>query len=154
MPNIYDDPDLQPDTDYPDQIKLERVGDKVRGRVLSAEKITTRFGPTPKYMLRTQQGDQSLLAGAKNLWGQLLELKPEVGDVLTIELIELRTVSQGTAKIFDVACERGDRPAVPPPVPEGQGFRGPSEPSGGSRPDPGRAASRAAVDDDPDLFDQ
>jgi len=143
--NIYDDPELQPE-EYADSISFERVGDRVRGRILSIEKLTTKFGPTAKYMLRTEQGDQSLLAGAKNLWGQLLSLKPDVGDVLTIELIELRTVSQGTAKIFDVQCEPGERPAAPPPIAREE----PPAP----RPDPGRAAApKPVADDGDDIFD-
>jgi len=140
MPSIYDDPELQQDDDYPDQVRFDRVGDSVRGRVLSMEKITTRFGPTPKYMLRTERGDVSLLPGAKNLWGQLLSIKPDVGDVLTIELIELRTVSQGTAKIFDVKCEPGDRPTAPPPT--------------APAPDPGRSTAPRPMssDDESDIF--
>jgi hypothetical protein len=145
--NIYDDPDLQPDDNFPDQVRLDRVGDRVRGRVLSVEKINTRFGPTPKYMLRTNEGDQSLLAGAKNLWGQLLNLKPDVGDVLTIELIELRTVSQGTAKIFDVQCEPGERPTAPP-------AQAPAPQASAPRPDPGRVSAIAPArdDDEGDIF--
>jgi hypothetical protein len=141
MPSIYDDPDLQQESDFPDQVRFERTGDRVRGRVLTVEKINTRLGPVAKYLLMTDDGQRSLLAGAKNLWGQLLEIKPEPGDVLDIELIELRSVSNGTAKIFDVRCERqGTTALIPPPAAQ--------------RPDPGRASPPPRpTSDGSDIFD-
>src|SRR6516164_3748433 len=65
MPSIYDDPDLQQESDFPDQVRFERTGDRVRGRVLTVEKINTRLGPVAKYLLMTDDGQRSLLAGAK-----------------------------------------------------------------------------------------
>ena len=140
MPSIYDDPDLQQQSDFPDQVRFDRTGDRVRGRVLTVEKINTRLGPVAKYLLMTDDGQRSLLAGAKNLWGQLLEIKPEPGDVLDIELIELRSVSNGTAKIFDVRCERSGASSLAPPAQQ--------------RPDPGRASPPPRpTSDGTDIFD-
>jgi hypothetical protein len=142
MPSIYDDPDLQQESDFPDQVRFERTGDRVRGRVLTVEKINTRLGPVAKYLLMTDDGQRSLLAGAKNLWGQLLEIKPEPGDVLDIELIELRSVSNGTAKIFDVKVTHHSASSLAPP------------PAAQQRPDPGRASSPPRpTSDGSDIFD-
>jgi hypothetical protein len=116
--DLYNDPELtsQLQNDAGDQVVFEQVGDRVRGRVLSVEKITTRFGPTLKYMLFTDKGEQkSLLGGGKNLFAQLMEKAPQRGDTLVVRLIELRNVAQGTAKIFDVSVERGDAAQLAPP---------------------------------------
>jgi hypothetical protein len=144
MPDIYSDPDLQPDNDYPDQVRFDVVHDRVRGRVLSIEKINTRFGPTAKYMLFTENGEVSMLAGSKNLWGQMLTQKPQVGDVLDVELIELRQTAQGTAKIFDVQVEHAGREQLAPPPRSAR-----TETVGASSP-----ALSSVPDDERDLFDR
>jgi hypothetical protein len=148
MPNdIYDDPDINTgEEQFPDQLKLEHPGDHYRGRVLSVEKITTRYGPTLKYMLFDGQRQQSMLAGQKNLKAQLLELRPRPGDVLDMTLIELRDTANGRAYIYDVDCERGSAPEPPtPPV----ATPAPAAPS------PGRPSMpTASTDDGEDLFDR
>jgi hypothetical protein len=154
----YDDPEINtPDDDYPDQVRFERVGDSVRGRVLSVEKITTRYGPTLKYMLFDGNVQKSLLAGGKNLKAQMIELRPRPGDVIDVKLIELRTVSQGTAKIYDVEIERGNVQTLAPPPPA-PAQRQEQVMSDGvqTRPDPGRAPAPRPIqsDDEPDLFDK
>lgn len=106
MSDIYGDPELQQENDYPDQVRFEQVHDRVRGEILKIEKINTRFGPTVKYSLLAGDKEVTMLAGSKNLWGQLLQLKPEPGDVLDITLVELRSTAQGTAKLFDIKVER------------------------------------------------
>jgi hypothetical protein len=122
MSDIYDDPDLVPPSgDYDDTVRFENVGDRVRGRILRILKINTRFGPTLKYVLQTDDGPRDMLAGGVNLKGQLFELKPREGDVLDVKLVELRNVAQGTAKIYDIHVEPGSAPvpttarAVTPP---------------------------------------
>jgi hypothetical protein len=138
MPDIYDDPDIKTASDFPDQVRFERVGDKVRGRVLTVEKINTRFGPTLKYTLLNDKGDTiSMLAGSVNLKGQMLELKPRMGDVIDVELIELRATANGTAKIYDIQIERGDAAQLAP------------------EPRPEQHPSRSSVDDEgDDLFNR
>jgi hypothetical protein len=154
----YDDPEIATaDDEFPEQVSFERVGDKIRARVLSVEKITTRFGPTLKYRLFDGQAERSMLAGSKNLKGQMLELRPRAGDVLDVELIELRSTANGTAKIYDVKVEPGDGPAPPPPAPRSQpvaptgpvGVPTPPSPTPGLAPQP-----RQYQDDGEDIFDR
>lgn len=115
MPDIYDDPELQDDESIAPQARFTRIGDNVRGRILTIEKIQTKFGPCLKYMLFTDSGQEiSLLAGSVNLKGQVMALKPRVGDVLDVELIEFRNSANGQTKIYDVGVEEGDRQALAP----------------------------------------
>jgi hypothetical protein len=131
------------------------VGDKIRARVLSVEKITTRFGPTLKYRLFDGQAERSMLAGSKNLKGQMLELRPRAGDVLDVELIELRSTANGTAKIYDVKVEPGDGPAPPPPRSQPVDPTGPVGVPTPPSPTPGLAPQpRQYQDDGEDIFDR
>jgi hypothetical protein len=142
----YADPEINtPDDEYPDQVRFDQLHDRIRGRVLSVEKITTRFGPTLKYRLYDGTREVSMLAGSKNLKGAMLEKQPRPGDTLDVELIELRQTANGTAKIFDVEVERGDAATLAPAP------RATQQP-----PDPGRApAPRPVVNDEGgDIFDQ
>ena len=155
MLDIYSDPDLQPDNDYPDQVRFDALHDRVRGRVMLVEKINTRFGPTAKYTLFTENGQMTMLAGSKNLWGQMLTLKPQVGDILDVELIELRQTAQGTAKIFDVQVEPGGSDHLaPPPRTETVGATSPALNGPTAVADTWRAPSGNVPDDERDLFDK
>lgn len=134
--DIYDDPDLKPDTVFDDSVTLERIGDGVRGRVLRVERANSRYGPALKYTLFGEPRGPSnpnvgmrqvtMLARAKNLSAAMMEERPRAGDTIDVTLIELRDTAAGTAKLFDVAVEKGDpeqlaptpRPAPPTPSPE------------------------------------
>jgi hypothetical protein len=148
--DIYDDPRINAgDSEYPNQVRFDRVGDKVRGRVLSIEVIDTTFGPTLKYMLFTGDRQVSMLAGTKNLHGQMLSKRPRPGDVIDVELIELRDTQRGTAKIFDVKVEPGDVSTLAPPP------RVTSQPQGNPYEKyPGQQRPSAPDADDADLFDR
>ena len=127
MPDIYDDPEINTGEDeYADQVSFNNVGDSVRGTVLAIDKITTRFGPVLKYTLYTGEREVSMLAGGKNLKAQVLAMKPRVGDVLDVKLIELRDTAMGTAKLYDVRVENGDKQRLAPTPPAG---RHPSDPT-------------------------
>lgn len=174
--SIYDDPEINtPEDDFPDQIKFNVPGDRVRARVLSIEKITTKFGPTLKYMLLTDQGMQkSMLAGSKNLKAAMLEQRPRPGDVIDLTYTELRpTQSGGDVKIFSLVVEASQAPPVPPPAPVAPQPAPvapvapqpapaayapvPAAPVTTRAPDPGRAPAPSVVqtmDDERDIFDE
>jgi hypothetical protein len=127
MPDIYDDPDLRDDDDYPDQVRFSQVGDSVRGHITRIEKINTRYGPTLKYWINTGQREMTMLAGSKNLKGQLISLRPRPGDMIDIRLVELRSGSNGTLKVFDIetyesgsggAAASTPAPSTPPREPD------------------------------------
>ena len=107
--------------DYPDQATFEQEHDRVRGRILTVEKIKTRFGPTIKYMLMTDNGQPIAFltgpSGSKNLFAQWMAAGPQVGDTVDVELIELRSTAQGVAKLFDVKVERGNAATLAPTPP-------------------------------------
>lgn len=145
MPSIYDDPELQQTDEYPDQVNFKIKGDSVRGRILRTEPITTKFGKVAKYWLfdLDRQMERTMLAGSKNLWGQLLELKPDVGDVVSITMIGSSTNDNGTAKLFDVkVVEFANQQSATQQTPQ-------SEPSPPPRPRPA-----ASDDGEEDMFDR
>ena len=151
MPDIYDDPDLT-DSDFPLTVKFDVLGDRVRGVVLAEPtKYASPRRPDGtqsfafKYRLGnaalSQAGQQfrrdevELLAGAKNLKGQLITLKPRAGDLLDIELIEKKPSGYGSdTKIYRIIHEPALSGAVvpsnsaplPPPAPSV--FDGPAKP--------------------------
>jgi hypothetical protein len=115
MTDIYDDPALRADMDdsFPPTLKFVMVGDRAKGVVTEVGKLENRNGVALKYKLAEvtarQEGEQTkldraeLLAGTKNLKGQLLQLRPRPGDTLDITLAELRPSQYGNpAKIFRV----------------------------------------------------
>jgi hypothetical protein len=98
--SIYDDPELKP-ADFTDtNVVFQNVGDRVRGRVIRMDKIPTRYGKVAKYWLfdMDRNIERTMLAGAQDLWSQLHELRPEVDDILTIELIAI----EGRRYVFNV----------------------------------------------------
>jgi hypothetical protein len=133
MSSVYDDPDLQ-DSDFPPTVKFEAIGDRVRGTVLAPptkflgrkrQDGTQNFAI--KYRLGRaalrQRGQQSqrdeveLLAGSKNLKGQLMSLRPEAGDVLDIELVETKRSEYGSdTKIYKITIEGAIPGSVAPPA--------------------------------------
>ena len=110
MSNIYKNPDL-PGAD--NSVLFTRVGDRVRGRVMSVEVVTTKYGQRLKFRLDPGTGKSvTLVAGAKNLSAQIIALEPGLGDILSVELIELRPSQSGTAKLFTVEVEPGSSMAA------------------------------------------
>lgn len=106
--SIYSDPNLQQEDDFPDQVTFNQRGDRVRARIVRFAPLPTRYGVVAKYWLfdLDRQIERTMLAGAKNLWGQLLSLQPMPGDVVDIELIDFAKNENGTAKLFEVSVER------------------------------------------------
>jgi hypothetical protein len=139
--DIYDDPDLQGDDDeYPETVKFDRPGDSVRGTVLTVDRFDGRYGPGLKYSLRSEGNGRTVevLAGAspKDLKSQLLKRRPRPGDLLSIELIELRPTKMGNPfKVFVIDVVPGDEPG-----------------RDDERPAEGASRSDAPSGDDDDLF--
>jgi len=124
--SIYDDPELLPDDDdYPPTLKCQVIGDRIKGRIKDVSKFTSRNGVAIKYQLvdvaTLLAGKQAsypvgeVIAGSKNLKGQMLQLKPEAGDIIDIELTELRPSAYGNpTKIYRISVEGGNPfPAAP-----------------------------------------
>ena len=97
--SIYDDPELTPVEGF-DNIVFTSVGDRVRGRIIRMDRIDTKFGKVAKYWLfdLDNNTERTMLAGAQDLWGQLHKLRPEVDDILTIELVAI----EGRRHVFNV----------------------------------------------------
>lgn len=91
MSDLYDDPELVPQTAFPDNITFSQVGDRVRGRIIRMERLETRYGLVAKYWIfdLDQNAERTMLAGARDLWTQLHKLRPQVGDVVEIELVRI-----------------------------------------------------------------
>jgi hypothetical protein len=126
MSDIYDDPDLQDPTDtgdFPPTLKFLQIGDRLRGVVADVSKFQGAGDPAIKYSFvevkAKQAGAQQLLpraeiiAGAKNLRGQLMTLKPRKGDTVDIELVEFRPSNFASpAKIYKINVERAEADAA------------------------------------------
>jgi hypothetical protein len=105
--SIYDDPELTPvePQDWADvNVTFDKVGDRVRGRITRMDRIDTQYGKVAKYWLHDLDRDsqRTMLAGAQDLWTQLHKLRPEIGDVLTIELAQI----DGRRKLFTVSVDQ------------------------------------------------
>jgi len=123
MTDIYDDPELADTTtdagDFPPTIKFIQIGDRLRGTVTDVSKFKGAGDPAIKYTFAEvkakQAGVQQLLpkaeiiAGAKNLKGQLMTLKPRAGDTVDIELVEFRPSNYASpTKIYKINVDRGE----------------------------------------------
>jgi hypothetical protein len=123
--SIYDDPRMQlpEQDDFPDDVKFHNRNDRIFAKVMRIEELTTRHGLAVKYWLwdfdtGVQKTMLSGPTGAKDLWRQLLEKRPEVGDDMTIVLLDNKATANGTFKEFDVQVTRAAQPqAAPAPVP-------------------------------------
>lgn len=136
MPNIYDDPRVK-GTMVP-RLRFERVGDRGRGVVTEADIFTTNTNTGFRYTLAEvvarQEGNQlrldqaELMAGTRNMVEQLLIKQPQVGDILDVELIELKPSSYGNpAKLYRVNVDKQTegqplpRSETPSPAPASPG---------------------------------
>ena len=103
MSDIYDDPELQPTTGFENDITFREVGDRGRGRITRITRIQTQHGKVAKYFLFDEEAgiERGMLAGAQDLWSQLHKLRPNVGDMLDVEMIG----KDGQRYIFKVEVE-------------------------------------------------
>lgn len=104
---MWDDPELKISGNF---VKFEKVGDRITGRILAIRKHRFDDGSVaPQILLLTENGEErTLTAGQVRLKLALVEQRPEVGDVLTVTLVDSEKRSGGkTLKHFDVQIKRG-----------------------------------------------
>ncbi len=108
--SIWDDPEMRITSEY---ARFEKVGDSVSGVVTGV--TAHRFDDgnvVPKVMLETENGEIALTAGQVRLKAELAELRPDIGDTLSVTLINIEKRAGGkTLKHFDVNVIRGSAPA-------------------------------------------
>jgi hypothetical protein len=115
--SIWDDADLKSNDDY---IKFDQVGDTVTGKIISIRKHTFDDGKVvPQLLLDVAGEEKTLTAGQIQLKAKLSELRPGVGDVLTVTMSNVEKRAGGkTLKHFDVtlggAAPAAAAPAAPP----------------------------------------
>jgi hypothetical protein len=120
--SIYNDPELREadEDNYPPTIKFEKIGDRAKGKVDDVSKFTSRNGVALKYKLtgvavrlggvQAQYPIAEIIAGSKNLKGQMMMYQPEKGDTLDIELTELRPSAYGNpTKIYRIIHDSSGR---------------------------------------------
>lgn len=108
--SIWDDPEMRIANDY---ARFENIGDSVSGVVTSITAHRWDDGSVvPKVMLDTASGEIALTAGQVRLKAMLAELRPDIGDTLTVTLMNIEKRAGGkTLKHFDVDVVRGSAPA-------------------------------------------
>jgi len=89
-------------------IKFDVIGTTVTGTV-TGSRIGLDFNQNPcqVYDLDTKDGPRVLTCGQANLRSQLAELKPRVGDDLTITYTGDEKAERGTKKIFLIKHDSG-----------------------------------------------
>lgn len=107
--SIWDDADLKTNDDY---VKFDNVGDGVTGKIISIRKHTFDDGKVvPQILLDVAGEEKTLTAGQIQLKAKLAELRPGVGDVLSVALSDIEKRSGGkTLKHFTVTV--GGAPAA------------------------------------------
>lgn len=110
--SIWDDPEIRVGGDY---VKFEEVGDKVVGEITGLTTHTWDDGSkSPKLFIATDDGgERTLTASQIGLKIKLGELRPNVGDRISITYISVEKRPGGkTLKHFDVKV----KPGVPDPT--------------------------------------
>lgn len=103
--SIWDDPTIRPTSDY---VRFENPGDSVHGEIISLGLHQFDDGKrAPKMIIATANGDITLTAGQQQLMAKLTELRPEVGDTITVTFTRSEKRAGGkTLKHFDVKVAR------------------------------------------------
>lgn len=103
--SIWDDPTIRPTSDY---VKFENPGDSVHGEITSLTLHQFEDGKrVPKLTLATSGGDVTLTAGQQQLMAKLTELRPEIGDTITVTFVRSEKRAGGkTLKHFEVKIVR------------------------------------------------
>ncbi len=108
--SVWDDPEMRIASDY---VSFNEIGDTVTGTVTGV--YAHRFDDgkvVPKIMLDTADGEVALTAGQVRLKAELSEKRPDVGDTLTVTLIDIEKRAGGkTLKHFDVSVVKGGKPS-------------------------------------------
>lgn len=102
--SLYDDPELTPVSFEDSNVTFSEVGDRVRGRIVRMDRIDTRYGKVAKYWLfdLDNEMERTMLAGAQDLWTQLHKMRPDIDDILDIELVRI----DGRRYIFNVTVSQ------------------------------------------------
>jgi hypothetical protein len=110
--SVWDDPEMRTASDY---AKFEVIGDYISGVVTGVFAHRFEDGKVvPKIMLDTGDGEVALTAGQVRLKAELSEKRPEVGDMLTVKLVDIEKRAGGkTLKHFDVAVIKNVAAGVP-----------------------------------------
>lgn len=85
--------------------KFKEVGDSVTGLIQSIVEGTDYSGnPVPVLELETDEGEISVTASQVMLRAELAEVRPEVGDEVTITFIDFGEAQPGRnpAKLFEI----------------------------------------------------
>lgn len=110
--SVWDDPELRTASEYASFVD---IGDSVSGVVTGV--FAHRFDDgkvVPKIMLDTADGEIALTAGQVRLKAALSEKRPEVGDTLSVKLIDIEKRAGGkTLKHFDVSVIKGNGAPAP-----------------------------------------
>jgi hypothetical protein len=113
--SIWDDPKLQPEEAA--YFKFEKVGDTAAGVIKEITSHTFDDGKTAAQIVIVG-GDGSeftVTAGQLKLKAALAELRPEVGDHISIKLSQVERRQGGkTLKHFEVNATRNGAPLTPP----------------------------------------
>ena len=99
--SVWDDPSLSMDTDY---VTFENEGDTIKGQITGIYAHTFVDGKVaPKLTLDTDQGQKILTAGQFQLRQKLSDLRPNIGDTITVTFTGMNNLGGGrTMKLFDV----------------------------------------------------
>lgn len=111
--SIWDDPELQVSDDY---VKFDNIGDTITGTVTGLRIHRFDDKPVPQVTLKTPEGrERTITGGQARLKALLAEKRPEVGDTLTVTMIDIEKRAGGkTLKHFEVTV--GKAGAAPAPA--------------------------------------
>jgi hypothetical protein len=111
--SIWDDPKLKSAGNF---VTFVSVGDTVSGKIDRIDRQsftdskTGEVSVAPQLFLTCDDGEEkTLTAGQQRLKAQLVELRPEVGDHITVTLTQVEKRGGGkTLKHFDVEVKKGE----------------------------------------------
>lgn len=108
---FWDDKEIFPSGDF---IRFETIGDTVTGTITAMRRHVFDDGKiVPQIELDTADGPKTLTAGQTRLKAELVELRPQVGDRISITMTAIEKRAGGrTLKHFDVTIG-----ATAPPAP-------------------------------------
>lgn len=91
-------------------VKWENPGDSIIGTVTGIGTGTDMNGNTvPEITLTTDDGDDAILSASQaQLKAKLFDLRPQVGDRLSVVFTSLEKRALGSLKCFDVAVKPGN----------------------------------------------